>query len=113
MDVDQQGESKKMKMDTEKDNIDMDEEEPEMPKVFIEQEMTAEDTGEMRLETQPKGSTSQIIVAKLEQKKKPNEELALKYKKYSYATTSKGQFKSKSELFSNYKELRKNSIAEV
>jgi len=51
MDVDQQGESKKMKMDTEKDNIDMDEEEPEMPKVFIEQEMTAEDTGEMRLET--------------------------------------------------------------
>ena len=113
MDVDQQGESKKMKMDTEKDNIDMDEEEPEMPKVFIEQEMTAEDTGEMRLETQPKGSTSQIIVAKLEQKKKPNEELALKYKKYSYATTSKGQFKSKSELFSNYKELRKNSIIEV
>ena len=45
--------------------------------------------------------------------KKTTEEPVLKFRDYSYAATSEGQFKSKDELFASYIELRKKSLAEA
>lgn len=101
MDFDQQVDSKKLKVDTEKDTIDLEKDEEQNQETKLAITFVEEET------------TQQIVVSKLEEKKKKNEEITLQYKNYAYATTSEGQFKRKSELFSSYMDLRKHSLTET
>ncbi len=85
IDLEKQGDRKKLKVDTGNEIIDSERDrennhEIEMPITFIEEE-----------------NTQEIVVSNPKEPKKTSEELVLKLKDYSYATASKGQFKRENE----------------
>jgi len=114
MECDLKPPSKRPKVDTMKDVIDLEQEVIlEFPKEIIEEEPAREEPAKQMVvaqplvvtpeDTQSVGATS--VAA--QSKKNKIEEPTLRYQKYSYAAAHEGKFKTKTQLISSYMELKK------